>query len=213
MLDKIDAQVALLVKPHRREVWQDLGPELGGRSLRVVFTPPLLDQLEQAIGSGGGTGAAGVGEKRTRAVIDPGAAELWWAIRRQVGVWLSDQHAHQTTLNMPPKQQLIAWHRNYRRAFGQPTMPDPADAGNRYLDLKGWVSQIEAKFDPPKTIEILASCPICHSRHRTDRDTGDISSALVALVRGEGRISVVCRACGESWEDEREIRVLAARVV
>jgi hypothetical protein len=211
VLDLIERQVLLLASPHRQEFWQDLGPDAGGQKLRVVYTPPLLDQLRNALGSGNGTGAAGVGEKRTRAVLDSAAVQLWWEIQAQIVDWhdsLSMRRAHR---DADPKGLLTAWLHLYKRQFG-PTVPAPTDQDTNLRILSGWVTTIESKFDPPKTLEILAECPHCHQRYALSNE-GDRSAALVALVHSNGDIEVACKSCRTTWSDLHEIRLLGERVV
>lgn len=217
MLDQIKEHVERLALPRRQAVWQ--GDEDGDepRRLRVVFSAPLLDQLYEAVASGSGTGSAGVGEKRTRSIIDADALDLWWSIRRGIRDLYNESAAHAERMDSEPKEQLVRWFRLFATRFADDTRKpvNPEEVEQVYHLLSEWVVGIESKFDPPRVIEILQSCPnswlvgedrvTCGQRYWKNAE-GVRSSALVANVWVSGLIVVHCRACNKKWNGIKSIQ-------
>lgn len=217
MLEQIKTQVQLLTSPIRHAFWQDPEVEGDARVLRTTFAPSLIDQLDASIGSGGGTGAGGVGEKRTRNILDSAAVELLTEIKTGIGaLWIEEYRGRDRKIyTVPPKLLLNDWFRLHARRYVQDGfVPDPHEGERQLRILRGWVSAIESKFDPPRKIELLVHCPglievdglwyDCQERFYYD-PAGDRSSAVVASVTSDGRVYVACKVCKSSWHGPREL--------
>lgn len=221
MLQEITHQVNLLTLPIPNTLWQDLGKERGGRKLHTSYAPALLDQLRDSQTSGGGTGATGVGEKRASSIMDFAAMERYRTIRTDIYDMLIKIGGTPATATMgDPKDELRRWLRLYSRLITLPGIPpsDPKVVKYNFQRLRGWVFEIEAKFDPPVKKEILIECPntwtdndgieyTCGERYYYNA-MGDRESSLVALISGEGLVRVVCRSCGGNWDGTAEITIL-----
>lgn len=220
VLEQIKTQVQLLTSPIRNAFWQD--PEVEGdqRVLRTTFAPSLLDQLDASIGSGGGTGAGGVGEKRTRNILDSAAVELLTEIKAGIGsLWTEEYRGRDRKIyTIPPKILLNDWFRLYaRRVTREGFVPEEHEGQRQLRILRGWVNSIESKFDPPRKIELMVQCPglvevdglwhDCQERFYFDA-AGDRSSAVVASVTSGGQVYISCKVCKSSWHGSRELEEL-----
>jgi len=217
MLEEIKEYVERLALPRRQAVWQGGEDEDEPRRLRVVFSAPLLDQLYEAVASGSGTGSAGVGEKRTRSIIDADALDLWWKIRRGIRDLYNESAVHPERMDSEPKEQLVRWFKIFAARFADSTRKpiDPKEVEQVYILLGEWVVGIETKFDPPRVVEILESCPnswlvedervVCGERYWSNHE-GVRSSALVANIWASGLIVVHCRACNKKWSGIKSIQ-------
>ena len=225
MLPEIVTQVNLLTLPIPYTYWQDLGRERGGRKLHTSYAPALLDQLRDSQTSGGGTGTTGVGEKRTSSIMDFGAMERYREIRMDVNAMLVDVGGSQPGWTQGEvKDELRRWLRIYTPLATYPGIPisEPTKIKRVFQKLRGWVFEIEAKFDPPVKKEILIECPntwkdedgtdhTCGARYSIN-GIGDRESSLVALISGEGLVRIMCRTCGGNWDGETEITLMGANL-
>jgi hypothetical protein len=225
-IEEITRLVNQLTLPEQVHRWQE--DESGGMRLRTIYVPSLLDQLNTAIASGSGTGAGGVGEKRAANVLDPDALTLYDDVRRGAAHLLYTETGRREP-RAEPAELLRRWLRLYARriAGGQDTMAH-AGGGESIIPVGGkytiqsageilyrsagdilyiWANRIEAKFDPPRAIEILLPCPACDARH-TEGETR--ASALVAFLR-PGSVNVQCRVCQEVWHGEEQMKNLRRR--
>lgn len=208
MLYEISQQVQLLTSPNRHEHW--VPRPIGGLALHTSFTPPLLDQLREAIkGNNGGYGRGGT-EKRARAVMDSAALEEFNAIQSEIHEMLVEISGAWYT-GLPPgesKDELRRWLRLYTRQVT--TGYTPIAETNRvravHSKLAGWSTSIQDKFNPSRQKEILVNCPECGERYAQDKQ-GDRVSALVAVFQPQVNLYVRCRNCNCTWTGS-DIRVL-----
>lgn len=206
MLDQIKAQVGLLVAPIPHTFWQprDDRPE-APRDLRTVHAPSLLSLLSQSLGSttGGGRGGA---EKRTRSIIDAGGLELWQEIETTASGWYHWETGSRLFHgSKDPRDMLKAWLPVFTRRMHREIRPDEDKKEQKqvYGTLTGWVRTIEAKFDPPRKVEILVDCPECGKARYLD-GLGDESSSLVAEVSSSGSVRIVCKSCEKVWHNPEQ---------
>lgn len=180
----------------------------------------LLIQLRDAV-VGGISKHAGSSPGNERIPFDSGALELFDGIANTVNAWY---------IAVPvPRQHLLitdrlrAWyvhHANLLRAGKVSQEVDRATTNT----LAGWVVEIESKFDPPITLELLhkvgnrtvpANCPIesCGAQWALNPSSGDRMVALVVEYREIGAETLdqavgKCRACGAEWQGRFALRSL-----
>lgn len=207
MLDEIKAQVEALVAPARHTFWQPRDDRPGAaRDLRTAYAPSLLALLSESLGSTSGGGRGGA-EKRTRSIIDADGVELWRTItERTQSLWERESGSRFWNGSKHPSDLLKAWLPAFIARMSLELMPDEdrAECKSVLSLLTSWVRTIEAKFDPPRKIEILVACPECDTLRFLDGQ-GDESFALVAEMSAvTGRTRVVCKACNTVWHSLEE---------
>lgn len=185
---------------------------------------PLLIQLREAVVGGVGK-HAGSSPGNERIPFDSGALELFDHISRTINQWYLATPIPRAHLYV--NDRLRAWyvhHANLIRA-GKVSREVDAEATRT---LVGWVSQINAKFDPPTVLELRhivtvngrqvhkpATCPVeaCGSEWAMNPSTGERITALVVEYREIGAETLdeavgVCRSCGTEWRGRFALRSL-----
>lgn len=113
----------------------------------------LLKQLRESIAGGIGS-HAGSSDPRTRIPIDAGALELYNQIEENITEWFVE-YAKQP-VHLDPETNLRQWFILFKVKQEQGRIPHEIE--REYLRIvEGWVHSIEAKFDPPKTLELTVN--------------------------------------------------------
>lgn len=153
----------------------------------------LLVQLQEAVSSSLNSGSGSGGAVWTRNVLDSDALHTAAIITTTIGDWCRIAGA---TVTRDPVKDLRAWYAARLTATNPETF---------YLDqLRKWAGQIRAILNPPRTIEITASCPICGQGEYTN-DLGElIRNPLQMTYRADDErfwrgAKVLCRACDNVW--------------
>lgn len=167
---------------------------------------PLLTQLADAVSSTLNSGSGSGGAPWARNVLDSGALHQAAIIRSTIGDWCRMVGVQG---RREPADGLRAW---YAARIALPETQretDPFYIGQ----LRAWANQIRNMTNPPKTIEIVAACPICDQGTYTN-DLGDVvRNPLQLTYRPEsGSIwqdaRAICRACQTVWDDQWKLRAL-----
>lgn len=140
-----------------------------------------------------------------RNVIDTSAMMLQDAIRGELmSMWSRILHAQ-----MP--NDLVAATQQWHLALRNQVDAGRAKAGRVWQAVRrtgAWVLQIEAKFDPPVTLEVTRPCPSCGHKHVYDADNDRVAAVVIVWQKSFANSSAVCRACQRTWYGESELRQL-----
>lgn len=193
LLDAVDA----LTLPYTTKILQS--NDAGIHCVSTITHTPRLAHLRAAIV--GGIGSHGGSSNEPRLPFDAGALALYDEIEAEVGRWFVAATA--SAVFPSPEQTLRRWYLAFHDADqkGQVTDESRWEHTGR---LQAWARQIDAKFDPPHVLELLAACPECGERFALDPKTGDQVTALVVEYRQEGALTVEhavvsCRFCERRW--------------
>ena len=205
-LISIRDDVDKLTKRYKQVILQEVdGPEVKLEKAEVMLDP-LLVQLANAIGSSQSVAARGGGDISTRSVLDASALMLMTDIEEDIkGLWQALFEPQRRARPVEPVRAV----RQMMMQINKLVLDDRME-GEQLLKVKqifqSWVYQIETKFDPPVVIEITRPCPNCHQSFVYD-EFNDRMLALVVEWRKSFENSVaVCRACGQSWLGQNELR-------
>ncbi len=182
----------------------------GGRRIVHSQHDPLIGMLRTA--SLSSTGAHAIGGVQSRAVVDADAIEKMSELRESItGLWTDlVPDARIPRRNVLAEIALTEWHALFitHRRLG---LVVTLDVKYAHELLEWWVHNIEAKFDPVRTIELTAPCPKCGSRW-AQIGVGELTarvSALTVTFAGTATSAVAsCRACGSTWRGEEGLRQL-----
>lgn len=166
---------------------------------------PLLTQLTDAVSSTLNSGSGSGGSPWNRNVLDSNALHQASIIRSTIGDWcrivgIPGRHE--------PADGLRAW---YAARLKQNR--EPVEDAFYTSQLISWANLIRNLVNPPKTIEIVAACPVCDQGKWTN-ELGDIvPNPLQLTYRPEsGSIwadaKAICRACQQVWDTEWRLREL-----
>lgn len=193
-----------LVRPYRHVV---TGVNDEGEPFeRVLTLPPLLTQLHESIGSTINVTKRGASLSSTRSVIDASALMLEDSIRQDLKL-LWKVSLGEASRSHVLRLAVVTWHRTFEaqardQRFGLEYVWHVAKL------VQTWMRQIELKFDPPVTLEVLRPCPACRETHVVDQ-FGDVARAiLISWRQSFTNSTAVCRACSTSWVGESELRQL-----
>ena len=205
LLTAVDA----LSKPQRVAQWQGEGES---RKIFKRLDPPLLDWLQEAIGSNIGGGGGGK-QARERVPMDFGAFTLYEDIDGRIRSWMAELGAT-TGKNVTPAQMLRTWY----TLWNAQTHTDSLN--NAYAGImEGWAQAIKDKLDPPKRIEITSPCPACGREWvnvglklmdgSDDPDDVERVRVLNAVEREKIEDSyAMCSACNRVWLGVPQMRTL-----
>lgn len=153
----------------------------------------LLVQLQEAVSSSIRSGSGAGGAAWTRNVLDSDALYQAGIITAAISDWCVLVGVKPTR---DPVKDLRAWY------AARLTATDPEEF---YLgQLRKWAGQIRGMLTPPKTLEIVAACPVCGEGTFTN-DMGEIvRHPLQMTYRAESAnmwrtAKVACRACEVVW--------------
>lgn len=187
-----------LTQPVTSKVLQDgpPGSGLAGVTVARVTLPALLDQLEEAV-----RGTIGVGGSHAlpseRNMLDADALHRFVMIVATIKDWSRDLHVgHRASA----KELLRAWYVRFVE------VPRELSVVRFHLRKVGsWVSQIEAKLDPPRVRELPDACPKCGATDWFNpADRLRYLHPLVVLYRPTGpdmiqEAQATCRSCEARW--------------
>ena len=195
LLDALDE----LTKPVRTKVIQDgpVGQLVAGQHVATVEQPPLLQQLQNAIGGTIGIGgSASLANERN--MLDADALYRFSIINSMIQDWA--RMAGATITRGDAVATLRAWYVAY-------TATRPELASERFYETKmrQWAAQIEAKLDPPRTRELPDACPVCGATEWWNpSDKLRYLHPLVIQYKPDGpdriqQAKALCRACEKTW--------------
>lgn len=174
--------------------------------------PPLLDWLQESIGSNTG-GSGGGKQARERTPIDVGAFTLYEDIDGRIRSWMSELGG-KVGKSLTATQILSTWY-----TLWQGTNPSDGLIEAYANIMEGWADAIRDILDPPKRIEITSACPFCgqewinvglkRADGTDDPDDTERVRVLVAVERENMQDSyATCRACDRVWKGTGMMRHL-----
>lgn len=177
-----------------------------GRARNVtVEHPALLDQLNEAILSSQTMVKRGTTLASQRNVLDASAFMLQTAIHQ--GLKLMWAQYRDDPMPKDLKQALRVWHYQFRKEVMDRQLS--ADSVWKHVrHTNAWITQIETKFDPPVTLEVTRPCPTCDKQFVYNEYNDRVASVIVTWQRSFDKSVAQCRACGQSWVGESELRQL-----
>jgi len=184
--------------------------EKPGRELITIYHAPLITQLLSAAQS---TGASyGGSSPQSRNILDVDVLTKMQQLHRDVTYsWQRLLPGVSRVLPLhryPTVDALTLWHDQFEEYTARHLVHPPRilHEANVYT---GWVGTIEAKFDPPKTIENVFPCPKCGERWSNPDELGDMKSAIFYTFTGTAaEAHATCRACGETWKGPKGLAAL-----
>jgi len=195
------AYVDILTLPSQERVPQAFGKTKVTRSIEL---PPLLTQLEDAIRSTMNPGKTAGSRMSSQMIpLDSDALYRFALISNAIQDWcrlagIDRKH---------PVDGLRAWHAVTLAWTGY-------DPTWHVEQLRGWVSLIRSKVDPPRTLELTITCPTCTAGVWVNADGDTVPHPLVVQYRPDGVGSILthatarCRACAAEWRGEMALRSL-----
>lgn len=198
-LIELDDALAKLLEPHPEILYQD-DPNEG---MSVLIMPPLLELLQESIGSSNGGTNRGIGLANTRSILDFSALALMGQIQEEMAqIWRNDTHG-QRPKNLTTT--ITRWHKKVQ-LLG-PNQNVETLKHNTHI-ITNWVKAIELKFDPPVIIEVIAPCPNCQAETHTNQEKEINRSLRIIWRRSFGNSRGECQECGKTWIGETELRQL-----
>lgn len=146
LLNAVDA----LTAPRKTKVVQSNAA--GIMCVSDVPHTPRLQHLRESIIGGIGSHEGGSGEDRLP--LDAGALALYTEIESDVSMWFVKLTGKPVYLT--PEQTLRQWYIAFDKAHRAGEVGDAHRAG-KVRSLTRWANQIDAKFDPRKTIELTVT--------------------------------------------------------
>lgn len=191
-----------LTRPYQDRIEQDEG---GHRTTVTIRRPPLLDQLEEAIFSSQTTSKRGSTLASQRNVLDASAFMLRQAITGSIQkMWTM---YHEDRMPGDPKQALRVWQMRFRK-LAQDRQLHPDTVWKIVRQTNTWINAIELKFDPPITLEMTRPCPTCEKQHVYNEHNERVAAVIITWQKSFERSQAQCRACGQIWLGESELRQL-----
>jgi hypothetical protein len=179
--------------------------EEGQRRNVAVEHPALLDQLEDAIVSSQTMVKRGSTLASQRNVLDASAFMLETAIAQALKLMWAQYRDDPMPKQL--KQALRQWHVQFRKEVMDRQLS--ADTVWKHVrHTNNWIAQIETKFDPPVTLEVTRPCPICDKQFVYNEYNERVASVVVTWQRSFDKSVAQCRACGQAWVGESELRQL-----
>lgn len=206
LLISIRDNIDKLTLPYKLDVLQETdGPEVVIEK-RTIMLKPLLVQLQEAIGSSQSVVARGGGDMSTRSVLDASALMLQTDIEEDL------RQLWQTLFSPVRKARPVENTKAVRQLMMQVNKLvmdkrlETDELWNVHHIFDKWVLQIETKFDPPVVIEVTRPCPKCHESFVYDDYNDRILALVVEWRKSFEQSSALCRACGQTWMGQNELR-------
>lgn len=191
-----------LTQPYTDRVSQD---QDGRHTTVLVRQPALVDQLSNAVYSTQTAAGRGGGLASQRSVLDASALMLQDAIRNSLTlVWF--RYSHKQIPN-DLKQAIRQFHQLFRMITIDRKL-DPKTVWSVVRTTDRWVNQIEMKLDPPVTLEVTRPCPQCQAKHVYNESNEQVAAVVITWHKAFDKSVATCRACGQSWLGESELRQL-----
>lgn len=203
MTDRDDQETLLdrvqkLTRPEHRKERQEIrkdGRPAGWQTITVT-TPPLLEQLDDAIRSNMGASTPGASDPATRSVINIAAMLKLVQISSQIMDWA--RIAGSEVRKGDAAGTLDAWYVRHEQ------IPDASDTFYKST-LKAWAGQIKGVLDPPRESDLPDACPVCGATEWWSTETFErYYRPLVIRYRPTGadmveKATALCRACEQVW--------------
>lgn len=182
----------------------------GGRRVHEEHRPALIVLLRSGALPSAESNAS---TANTRSVVDGDSIQKLRELDRTINTLWSTLlpgiiKAGMLRYKRLPEETLAAWHDMftiYRRAG----MATATELGWAERVCTGWVSVIEAKFDPPTMKENIDPCPECGARRvRIGAGVDEREMFAITYQLRVDSIIATCRACGSEWHGETELREL-----
>lgn len=178
-----------------------------GNRVRIRHQP-RLQQLRDAIHPSGNASGGGA-LAREKNILDTGALDLYRAIKRDI-----DSAARQVgaTIDETPEVTLKRWLVTARHKVT--TDAYETEWAHKW---QRWAGKIDAKLNPPSTIEILRPCPACGETKAVDPASQTLVTAVIVEYwksgqEGIGSSRISCRFCGASGISLAEVRAWAYEI-
>jgi transcription elongation factor Elf1 len=105
------------------------------------------------------------------------------------------------------KQALRVWQTRFRK-LAQDRNLNPDAIWKVVRQTNAWINAIELKFDPPITLEMTRPCPKCEHQHVYNEHNERVSAVIITWQKSFDKSLAQCRACGQTWLGESELRQL-----
>ena len=191
-----------LTQPYQDRIEQEQG---GHRTSVTVRRPALLDQLEEAIFSSQTVSNRGSSLASQRNVLDASAFMLRHAITGSVAKLWTMYFEDRMPTDL--KRALRVWQTRFRKEATDRNLH--ADTVWKIVrQTNTWINSIELKFDPPITLEMTRPCPNCEHQHVYNEHNERVAAVIITWQKSFDRSLAQCRACGQTWLGESELRQL-----
>lgn len=168
---------------------------VGGNAGQV---PSLLQQLREAVGTGGERGRA-AGRRGAPTPISPAAYDLL----AQIELDTTDLYLKASALMSTPEERIRA----LVALAGRWTEPSKVAVLRRYLHQ--WVTEIQAALAPTRRLELVEPCPACGERTAVvEKDGEEVVCRALSVDEVDG---ARCAACGHHWPPSH-LRLLAGAI-
>lgn len=195
--------IQLLTKPHTTTLEID---DINGNTTKTkIQTDSLIEQLENAVQSTQIYGSnRGTTQANTRSVLDLSAIILLQQIKDEL-----DQlrlQIQDTSKRHPDLSDAI---RQYYTHLQLATEHNPLIKLSPIVKITtSWVNTINLKFDPPVVLDITKPCPKCNNEYVFDDYDDRHRAVVIAWRKTFEKSRAECRACGQTWVGESELRQL-----
>jgi hypothetical protein len=191
-----------LTQPYQDRIEQDEG---GHRTTVTIRRPALLDQLEEAIFSSQTLSKRGSTLASQRNVLDASAFMLRQAITTSMSMLWTRYNEDRMPTDL--KQALRLWQTRFRK-LAQDRNLNPDTIWKVVRQTNAWINAIELKFDPPITLEMTRPCPKCEHQHVYNEHNERVAAVIITWQKSFDKSLAQCRACGQTWLGESELRQL-----
>lgn len=206
LLISLREDIDRLTLPYKQTIVQEVGESEIAVEKREILFKPLFTQLQDAIGSSQSVAARGGGDMSTRSVLDASALMLMADIEDDLrSLWnlvFAPVRRARPVENIRSVRQLMI-------QINRLVMDDRLDEEELWKIkhiVHAWVTQIDAKFDPPVLIEVTRPCPHCQESFVYDEFNDRILALVVEWRKSFESSSAECRACGYTWLGQTELR-------
>lgn len=181
--------------------------------INKVAVQPLIGQLRTAIASSVAGGGQGSNLASERNVINAEAFDLYDRIE-DGAVKLLSIYAGINPFLLPEQNIRQASVGIYKQILDGKLEEERIPWIIR--SLKGWITAINRILNPPVTLELMGSCPICSESHAKLNETDSGRALIIEWHNPDHGFSNAlqnclarCRACRNVWTGDLQLRELA----
>lgn len=203
LMQAIFDRIESLTKPNTVVVAAE--DEKGNQTKTKVVVDSLLEQLENAVQSTQLYGVKrGAALANTRNVLDLSALVLLGQISEELEVM-----RHEINDFRPRRPSLVEAVQQFYAHLQLAVQYQPDLPLEPILKTLGyWVNAINVKFDPPVVLDITRPCPECGADYVFDEYDDRHRAVVISWKKTFDKSRAECRACGQSWVGESELRQL-----